>query len=209
MIQDALKPLSEVLKSDPRHVIDGSSLESRHAQLAEIQLLSSVPADVRQLFETAKNLSLYAWFVYRFHPVSGLVARAAFEMALRARWVQQYGTEPSSKDRGLSKLMRHAIKEKWLRPGSFRSMESLAAARVSEKKLHEILTAGDTGEAFSVVSPTQAEIDRELEELDVPSRLARSTPQIRNALAHGSSMLDGKSVGVLRRMAEAINALYA
>lgn len=73
-IDDPLKALEEILKPDPRRPHLVGTLAEEHADLATISLNDAVPVIVAQLFETAKNVSLYSWFVYRFHPVSESVA---------------------------------------------------------------------------------------------------------------------------------------
>lgn len=50
--------------------------------MSELTLHSGVPVAVLQTFETAKNVSLYSWFVYRFHRVAELVVYSALEFAL-------------------------------------------------------------------------------------------------------------------------------
>ncbi len=52
----------------------GISLQAIHVALLELQITDRAPANVRQLFETAKNVALYTWFVFRFHQVNELVA---------------------------------------------------------------------------------------------------------------------------------------
>jgi hypothetical protein len=73
-IEDPLKPLSEICQPDPRHAMLGISLQAIHVALLESQITDRAPANVRQLFETAKNVALYSWFVFRFHQVNELVA---------------------------------------------------------------------------------------------------------------------------------------
>lgn len=70
---------------DPRH--DGAlgTPDSLHADLNVIAIHDGVPLHVRQLFETAKNLSLYSWFVYRFHPIAQLIGHSSLEQALKER----------------------------------------------------------------------------------------------------------------------------
>jgi hypothetical protein len=46
------------------------TLAERYADVSQFELIQSVPLNVRVHFETAKNLYLYAWFVYRFYPVA-------------------------------------------------------------------------------------------------------------------------------------------
>jgi len=84
-IDDPLKSLVEVMHPDPRRSNIVGTLQDEHDDLASIRLNDGVPLVVAQLFETAKNVSLYSWFVYRFHPVSELVAFSALELALNLR----------------------------------------------------------------------------------------------------------------------------
>lgn len=61
----------------------------RHESIAELALADSVPEQVRTHYDTARNLYLYAWHVYRFHVVAEHQALASLEMALRLALVQQ------------------------------------------------------------------------------------------------------------------------
>ncbi len=73
----SLRPISDVsviTDADSPFLI---SIEHHHNQLQQISLSSAVPSSARQLFETAKNLSLYSWFVYHFHQVSELISFSA------------------------------------------------------------------------------------------------------------------------------------
>lgn len=208
MALDGFKELSEVRESDPRHRHDGITLEGVHATLEAIRLQDNVPAPVRQLFETAKNLSLHSWFVYRFHPIADFVARASLEMALRAKWEMAYHRPPSSRERHFKTLLTHARDQGWIQATAFRSLEPLAKRRAEEKKLFELLKDSDLGEEFSIVPATPEEIDAELVEIDSPTRIMKSTPGIRNEIAHGSEALSGNSVAGIRTMAEVINQLF-
>ena len=72
------------------------TLEEMHQLLDDIVLNDEVPDDVYQLFETAKNLSLYSWFMYRFHQVAELMSYTALEMALRHRYLLEH---PNKKEK--------------------------------------------------------------------------------------------------------------
>lgn len=208
MALDRLKQLSEVREPDPRHRHDSISLDSVHATIEVIQLHDSVPTPVTQFFETAKNLSLYSWFVYRFHPIADFVARASLEMALRAKWETVYHRPPSSRERNFKALLTHARDQGWIQATAFRSLAPLAKRRAEDKKLFELLKDADLGDEFSIVPATPEEIDAELEEIDLPARIVRSTPGIRNEIAHGSEALSGDSAAGIRTMAEVINQLF-
>src|SRR4051812_43482451 len=61
-------------------------LEDHYRAVCELLLHRGVPRDVGIHFETAKNLYLYAWFVYRFFAVAEHHALTGLEFALRERF---------------------------------------------------------------------------------------------------------------------------
>src|SRR6266404_6682910 len=103
---DALKSVAAMFEPDARQLNwwirnedDGSArpmtLEDHHANISQVTLSDSVPEDVRQHMETAKNLALFSWYVYRFIPVAELQAYNAFEWSLRIRFAIDDYTKPS------------------------------------------------------------------------------------------------------------------
>lgn len=74
-------PLTSAAR-DPRHE-STSSLELQHAEIADLVLAPSVPERTRIAFDTARNLYLYAWHVYRFYPAAEMQALSALEAGLR------------------------------------------------------------------------------------------------------------------------------
>ena len=56
-----------------------SRLDEHHQEIAAIELHEGVPDDIRRQFDNARNLLLYAWFVYRFTPVAELHAYTTTE----------------------------------------------------------------------------------------------------------------------------------
>src|SRR6266849_4150437 len=129
-VQDPLKPLSEVYAPDARQGHFMGTLADAHAILTAIALHTGVPINVRQLFDTAKNVSLYSWFVYRFHQVAESVAYSALEMALRERagfveWTGPAAPRPPT----LRPLLDQAKKEGWIRNESFLSLRRMATEK--------------------------------------------------------------------------------
>lgn len=76
-----------------------------HPAVDELALCAAVPNEVTIQFDTARNLLLYSWYVYRFVPVAELQAHRTVEMALRVR----LGFDPYGGP-GLSKLLKQAAK---------------------------------------------------------------------------------------------------
>jgi hypothetical protein len=66
-LADALREPNIVLKADPR-TNAAETLADRQQRIGQFLLAEAVPHAIRVHFETAKNLYLYAWFVYRFYP---------------------------------------------------------------------------------------------------------------------------------------------
>lgn len=212
-MQDPLKPLEKICDPDERQKASFGTLEELHSALADIEVCEGAPLDVRQLFETAKNLSLYSWFVYRFHQVAELVSFAALEMALRERYLAEYPPEVSSKKRSptLYRLMLHAKKNKWISNQGFPSLYERARCLAENRKVHEVLQNKrfDTEGSIHVPEPSDDEIHAALVEMDLVSAIANNAHKIRNELAHGSSALHPDSVSTLRTCAEVINQVFS
>ncbi len=207
-LQEPLKDLSQVVAASPIQKFLTSSLASSHAELLALRLHGGVPINVRQLFETAKNVSLYSWFVYRFHQVAELIGFAALEMALRHRagYVEFDGDRPAPPT--LSKLLRRAQKENWIENARFPSLSARAFERARENIFFEEMAVGSPDEQRELRTPTGADVDQALSELDIVRGLVESAPKIRNTLAHGSSVLSPRSIKTLLTISETINQLF-
>ena len=114
--QEQLKPLEQIFEPDERQKAFSRTLQDRHESLSQIILNDNVPLNVKELFETAKNLSLYSWFVYRFHQAAELISFSALEMALRERYLGENPPQNNSNKRppSLGKLMQHAKNQGWI-----------------------------------------------------------------------------------------------
>lgn len=106
-----LKEIKEVCAPDKFFGVGSRiPLETYHGLVAQYQLDEWVPIQVKESFETARNLQLYGWFVYRFGIVAAKQSLAALELALR-----MYATaEGFSQITGLRNLLQKAHKESWL-----------------------------------------------------------------------------------------------
>lgn len=169
-----------------------STLAERHAEVAAICLNESVPTDIREHFETAKNLLLYAWFVYRFVPVAELHARASTEMALRER-ARIAGLLP--KRPNLGNLMSLAVAQQWLIDEGFsvyrQRRELVEADREMYRQMgsHQTDPVDEDAQSFVKI-------------------LVKSMPALRNDLAHGSRSVYPSSFGTLNLCADLINQLF-
>ncbi|MGH8258868.1 MAG: hypothetical protein ACREUG_04180 [Steroidobacteraceae bacterium] len=204
-----MKPLDSVTEADPRYMDTRHGLPERHAELDAIRLHEGVPAHVRQLFETAKNLSLYSWFEYRFHPVAQLLGYAAFERALRERVAIEKQVDPDSLTDSLRSLIRTAVERKWIRSEDFENVRGIARARLKQEQAIRLIAEGKVEDRpVPLPEPSKDEVLAHAAELDFAERITESFRSLRNHLAHGGRMLGPRSAATLRVVAEAINPLF-
>jgi hypothetical protein len=97
---------ANIVVGSPPYNIRFITLADHHGHIAEIELTTSAPEGVRNLFERARNAYLYAWFVYDLTPLAQSQAYAALEMALR----DKLGPPPAKQSRwsGLKQLLQTA-----------------------------------------------------------------------------------------------------
>jgi hypothetical protein len=212
-IQDPLKPMGQIYEPDERQASFSGTIEDRHNELQKVTLSDTVPLGVRQLFETAKNLSLYSWFVYRFHQVSELMAFTALEMALRERYLAENPIDPEKNQRSpaLYKLMQHAKLHGWITQEGFSDSYEFARYQAKNNKKLNKMKAHDFEKepSMSIDEPTPTEISEALANSDRVGGIANNIHKIRNNLAHGSNLLHPNSVTTLHSNAEMINQIYS
>lgn len=206
-VQDPLKAFGEIFCPDPRQKNFTGSLSDRHRTLNEINLHPGVPVDVRQSFETAKNLCLYTWFVYRFHQVAELHAYVTLEMALRTKFISQY---PHEKVPTLARLLKIAEDEKWIINERFPNLRSRAKQRAWERKNFEVAEEHNFEVCPEMIcqEPTDFEIAEALADLNIVRGITNSANKLRNNLAHGSNTLHPNSISTLKLVSEVINQLF-
>jgi hypothetical protein len=204
--EDPLKALSEIGRPDVRKANIVGNLSDEHQDLASIRLNDTVPDIAAQLFETAKNVSLYSWFVYRFHPVAESVAYAALEMSLNLRKTGLRLLPPSFRSVGLSKLLREAFDSGALSEAGFPSRPALVAHAARFTMIARLIAEGRDG--AEVPDPTEEDVALASSQVSISKDLIELWPQVRNTLAHGSPRLTPNSRQTLRLIAEAINQLF-
>ncbi len=190
-----------------------TTFEDQHAAVAPFALNSSVPEDIAIHFETAKNLYLYAWFVFRFYPVAEQQAFSSLEFALResqSTYVKEYSEKHRlNMEPGLGALLKNAIKDGLVRNESFRARERWAHNRalarhsqnVSERMAAEGLTQMVVD--YSNVAATDEDLKH-----DWLKDFADAIPYLRNEYAHGSGMLYHTVLHTFEIVTELINQLY-
>jgi len=156
-----------------------------------LALHGGVPTAIRVHFDTARNLLLYAWFVYRFEPVAEMHAYASVEYALRL-----HARVPPRSKTDLKSLLAKAVRKGWIRDDGFRHYRRIVDRRAEFERV-EAATGGIPAPAADPKAQSYVEI------------LAKHLPEFRNDLAHGSGMLAPRGWTSLALCCDLINQLFA
>ena len=219
---EQLRPVNYVSTPDPRSVgfvtPDREAGGWRQLQIADYHkavsphcLNKAVPEDIRVHFDTARNLYLYAFFVYRFYPVSEHQALACLELALRMRYEKEIPKKyfGRSKFLTLGPLLRYAIDKGDVRNEGFKrwheAAETRAKSRYSTEKLDEMREKGLDRIDLDYSEAQVTDIDRNQTYID---DLVKFLPELRNNYAHGSKMLHSSVLGTIQMVSEIINQIY-
>lgn len=218
---DHLRPVECVCEPDPRceafatldeeGVFRALTLADYHAAAYSVTLTTSVPDKVVTQFETAKNLYLYSWFVYRFFPVAEHQALSCLEYGLRERYV---GETPETFGRNGNKptlrpLLRYAVERGDIRNEGFEVWHHRAKVqsrhRYMMEKLEQMKEQGLTELSFDESDAEVLDVDRDWDYVNV---LIETLPAIRNNYAHGGSTLHAGVLATLQIVAECLNQIY-
>lgn len=192
---EPLKPLADVLIPDDRWKLFSRTLEDHHALISNIQLNDSVPEEVQQHFENARNAWLYSFFAYRLLTVALTTVHTACETAIRAR-AKQEGL--SGWDRKpLFQLLDTAISNRWIVDSGFAASEHREALWEEDRDMLLAIGAADIG---PYVKPT--------DDQDHAKKVADAVRELRNALAHGEQILTSSISPAFRAAADLINQLF-
>lgn len=154
-ISDHLKPLKAILDADPRSEgflrLDSSgfrpvTITDHHAGVAQFGLVATVPEQIKIQFETAKNLYLYAWYVYRFYPVAEHHALVCLEHGLRERCAsllpKSYWSRKNQKPT-MAPLLRFAVDSGAIQNQGFRGwherVQQRARNRYEDDRMREMV----------------------------------------------------------------------
>ena len=219
---DLLRPVEHVFEPHPRN-LDFAKLDpetgefvpkdipDQHEAVSGYNLHAKVPEDIVAQFETAKNLYLYAWFVYGFYPLCEQHALACLELTLRKRYEHEVPKEYRKRDGRLylKGLLRYAIDRGHVKHEGFRRWHERAHVRASvryeNEKREEMYAKGLKKIDLDYTEVTVTGADCNWKYLD---NLLDYLPELRNHYAHGTSMLHNQVLTTLEVVSEIINQIY-
>lgn len=212
------------------------TLQDQHDAVAQITLHERVPREIVVKFETARNLNLFSWFVYRFHSAAVSHCHECLELALRTRFKEELLAREERERRAqyerklkdnprkteryqpidkenfkptLRPLLKYAIDVGALKNENFNTWQLKTRLRARSRRDEEVIRKmSEEGLTEFQMDDANIEINDEDRDHDYLSQLLASVPFIRNHYAHGTSALDNKSLGVLRLASEIINQIF-
>ncbi|MGE0673117.1 MAG: hypothetical protein AB7O64_08685, partial [Methylibium sp.] len=232
---DGLRELRELSMPDTRllylAVREGAATRpleqsDRHEAIAELRLTDQVPVEIGIHYDTARNVYLFAWHVYRFHVVAEQQALASLEMALRLALlrrglvdergaaVAQRSQPPNGQRRsrplGLSQLMSMAAKAGLITNEGLTRREQWAQRLAEERQSIEQIRFMEQNKLDRMVLPDIPVVPSEEErEFDWLAQFVEGLPRLRNEYAHGSRMLHANVLRTFQIVCDLINQLWA
>jgi len=218
---EKLRPPEYVGEADPRSTMfvkmdrttgtyQAITLVDHHDEISAFALHAGVPQEIVLHYETARNVYLYAWFVYRFYPVAEHQVLACLELALRERLKDEIRTgKIKGKRPTLRPLLKYVVAHglvgnegfsQWQNRGAIRSR-----ARVEMEKIREM---SDKGLTEITWDESDVQITAEDLDWDYVKMLPGLLPMVRNEYAHGSTELHNWALRSFQIVSEIINQLY-
>ena len=225
---DGLRPPEYVCSPDPRtHMFIIQNEETGHskpiAQYDQYEAVSrydisvAVPENVRTLFDTARNLYLYAWFIYRFYNIAEQQVFACLEMALRERLRDEFPLPesywPKKKKKqmpSIKPMLRYVIDKGYIHNEGFRAWRERGEIRARQRyEIEKIQEMDEKGlESMELDYSDVVITDQDREDYDYLQVLLNYIADARNNYAHGSGLLHNQVLHSFEVVSELINQLF-
>jgi hypothetical protein len=215
---DELRTPVNVLAPDTRNFnFSISSIDVLYQSIEHIQLNSSVPNDIRVQFDTARNLFLHSFYVYRFYVVAESQALATLEFALRdcigEEEIKSFNKELKAQKRGFSKglrlYMEYLANRELIKNEDFpiwHGRNRIAAEEAHRANVLKIMKDKGLSEyTWDDSEIDESKFDVEWNYVEV---LCNIIPKIRNNYAHGSSTLHNQVLHSFENISIIINKMY-
>lgn len=220
---EKLRPLEYICEPDPRNAMlvlcdlenkssSPLSIDYFHKKMASFALNPAVPMEIAIQFETAKNLYLYSWYIYRFYSVAEQHSLFCLEYALRERLsVEIHSGKIKPQQVRLHYLFKYAIDHGLVKNEGYSAWQNRGAInslrRVQAERTREAIEKNMTSGCFTL-NESDIQVTEEDMHWDYIGDLLKMLPKIRNEYAHGSPMLHNWSAPTIEIVCETINQLF-
>lgn len=196
-----------------------AGVEKFHKAIANFQLESYVPKGLVIQFDTARNLFLYAFHVYRFFPIAQHQLYITLERAIRecvgSDVLDEYRKNKNQTrgarkySRGLKLNLTYITEKKLIQNEDFRLWQECKARRAEDEYREKILEKMSSDNLSSYTWDESEikynEVEYNYNYLEV---LLECIPNLRNSMAHGSSLLHGGATYDYEIVSVIINKIF-
>lgn len=215
---DELRTPVNVLAPDQRNFYFGvTSTEHLYADIAKYSLNHFVPNDIKVQFDTARNLFLHSFYVYRFYVVAQSLALTTLELAIRecigdeklAVFKGELKASGVHLSKGLKLCLEYLAKYQLIKNEDFPTWQNrnrIAAEEAYRDKIFQLMDEQKLNECqFNENEIDEHAFDIEWDYIQV---LCETLPKIRNNQAHGSTILHNKVLLSFENISIIINKMY-
>jgi len=181
------------------HYFGVTSAETLFNEIAQFELGVSVPKDIVTQYDTARNLYVYGFHVYRFYNIAQQQLYSVLELAIKdCIGEEELKTYIKSKQRngrgprpGLSIYMQYLREHKLIVNSDFprwHKRNRIEAENVYRDKIYKLMDE----QKLEEYSWDESEIDESQYNVkwDYVAMLCKHLPGMRNSFAHGSKQLN-------------------
>ncbi|MCL1142689.1 hypothetical protein [Shewanella gaetbuli] len=206
-------PLNMAVGDSRNYLFNITSPEQLYDDIARFTLNKNVPEHIVIQYDTARNLYLYSFHVYRFYNVAQQHLFSALELAIKDG-IGEDKLKKFAKSRGarlgLSICMQYLRDKKIISNSDFPRWHNRnraeAEAAYSHKVIEQMVEKGLDEYIWNESEIEQSTIESQWDLVDV---MCRTMPKIRNEFAHGSTTLFKDVLVYFDDISIIINKVYA
>jgi len=181
-----------------------------HERISKYELDEAIPVEIRVQFETAKNLYLYSWFVFRFFNVAEHQAYITLELGLKELFKDELPDK--YKDRfgntSMKRLLQYAVDMEYIQNSDFTTQQERSYSRAKARyELEKSTEMAEKGLSEIVIDHSEVEV-LPCDNVEYLEILLNAIPRLRNHYAHGATSLYESVLNTFEIVSELLNAAY-
>lgn len=214
-------PESSLLPDARNSMFEGNTKENLYQSVNQFALADFVPENIQQQYDTARNLFIYGYHVYRFYVVADKQLYSTLEFAIREcvgedklwLYLKQKRKEQKGKkgnpSLGLRLYLGYLTEHQLIQNEDFPQWHHRRAQNAENQYILEISNKMDEENLDSyTLDPDEIDLEGCSFDWDLTQILCETIPALRNSLVHGSSSLYPGLINHFEQISIIINKIY-
>jgi hypothetical protein len=217
-------PESSLLPDARNLMFEGNTKEYLYQSVNQFELADFVPENIQHQYDTARNLFIYGYHVYRFYVVADKQLYSTLEFAIREcvgedqLWLylkQKRKEQKELKEKkgnislGLRLYIGYLIEHKLIQNEDFPQWHHSRAQHAEHQYMLDVSKKMDEENLDSyTLDPDEIDLDAYHFDWDLTKVLSETIPALRNGLVHGSSSLYPGRIRHFEQTSIIINKMY-